>query len=180
MVTKLYKEQKVEKSKVKRFLTLIFVITLVCGAIMAVAWKLNDNDFLDPDENVKKIETNAETMRDEGDAKLVQESGGGAASLSYTKVVTVDLNTKQIHMLFGNPSRSNYNAVVQVMVEGEVIGMSGRLEPGYQVRELPLDKDVELFPGKYEGKLQIYFYDPVTFERAMVNSAIPVTIEAGK
>ncbi len=71
-------------------------------------------------------------------------------------------------------------AVVQVVLQDEVIGISGRLEPGYQVRELSLDKKLKLSPGEYEGKLQVYFYDPATDERAMVNASIPVSITVKK
>lgn len=166
--------------KRKLLLLLIPAVGLLCILILAVAWHSGNNKSLDPDETVTKPESRAEAMGDEGDGKLEQEGGGGATSLTYADKVTVDLNMGKLKLLLGNPSRANYNAVVQVVLQDEVIGISGRLEPGYQVRELSLDKKLKLSPGEYEGKLQVYFYDPATDERAMVNASIPVSITVKK
>lgn len=175
--------------------TRIIIIILIIVALLALCvtlWAVflrdgkeiapaesSSETALAPDYAPKDVESNAEPMGDEGDEKMSQPEGGGAVSLTYSKDVSINLSDKTCSLLFGNPTRSNQDMVVQIIIQDEVIVESGRLEPGNQVTKLDLTDEAaaKLSAGGYEGKISVLYYQQDTGEKAIVNTEIPVTIE---
>ena len=161
----------------------VLLLLLVMATIIAAAigiWNLlyRGNDALPPDYAPRETEKNALPIGDDGDKKLDQPEGGGAVSLTYAKDVTISLSEKSAKLLFGNPTKSNQDMVLRLVIDDVVVLQSGRLTPGNKVYELDLLKGMEkrLSAGGYEGKFVVLYYDRTSGELAMVNTEIPVTV----
>lgn len=175
--------------KTRIIIVILIVIALIAIGITVWAAFFRDSKesapaesssaALAPDYAPKDVESNAEPMGDEGDEKMSQPEGGGAVSLTYSKDVSINLSDKTCSLLFGNPTRSNQDMVVQIVIQDEVVVESGRLEPGNQVTKLDLTDEAaaKLSAGGYDGKIAVLYYQQDTGEKAIVNTEIPVTIE---
>ncbi len=171
-----------ESKKNNKVLVIIIILALVTVSAVAVTvWALflrgGEDVVLSPDYAPVEEESNAEVISDD-ESKLVAPEGGGAASLMYQKTVKVDLSDKKATLLFGNPSKSTQDMVVQLVIQDNVIIQSGLLKPGNRVTSLELldGKDEMLKEGGYEGKLRVLYYDPVTGEKAILDTEIAVDV----
>ncbi len=170
-----------ENEKNKRLsILLILLLLLLMITIGITIWALffrEDKIVLAPDYAPQETEKNAEDIPgDGGGDKLPQEQGGGAVSLIYSKEATIDLSENTAKLLFGNPQKSNQNMLVQIVIQDTVILQSGLITPGHQVTKLELFDNIKLSPGIYEGKLAVYYYQPDTGEKAMLNTDIVLNI----
>lgn len=173
------KEEEEKKDK-KRWLLLLLLLLLLLFLVLVGIWLLyfrggnRDNTLPAP-----SIETNAESIAgDDTGEKLDAPEGGGAVSLTYSKEVSINLTEKKASLVFGNPARSNQDAVVQLVIQNTVILRSGSLTPGTQVTALNLAEGAaeKLTAGVYEGKFVVSFYDQPTGRWATLNAEIPVTV----
>lgn len=163
----------------KLLIPVLILITLV--AVGVTIWALCFRDaapVLAPDYAPVEEESNAQPIQDDSDEKLEAEEGGGAVSLTYSNEVTIDLSDKTAGLLFANPGKSLQDMVVQIVIEDTVIVQSGTLKPGNQVTTLDLldGAESQLQSGGYDGKFVVFYYDPDTGEKAVVNTEIPITI----
>ena len=163
--------------------TLFAVVTLACIVTVVVVLMGREEappTVISPDYAPKEEDPNAETLPDDTGDKLEQPEGGGAVSLLYATEVTVDLSDGKAALLFGNPQRSNQDMVVQIVIRDRVIARSGRITPGHRVTALDLLPDgPSLGVGTYVSEncqFVVLYYDPVSGERAMLNTEIPVTV----
>lgn len=167
--------------KEKIFLIIIALITVAAigVTIWALFFRKPDDSGLTPDYAPQETESNAESMPDNGNDKLESPDGGGAVALSYTKNVTIDLSEEKAVLNFGNPSESNQDVLVQIVIQDNILVQSGRLTPGHKVSQLNLleGKAKLLKAGGYEGKIVVLLYDQESGEKAMLNAEIPVTIK---
>lgn len=157
-------------------ITLASVVTVV---VVLMGREEAPSSAVPPDYAPKDEEPNAEPIPDDtGEAP--ETSDGGSVSLLYSPDVTVDLSEGKVTLLFGNPRKSNQDMVLQVVIRDRVILQSGRITPGNRVTVLELSPDgPRLGAGKYLSencKFVVSYYDPVSGERAMLNTEIPVTV----
>lgn len=156
------------------------LLILLLATISVMVWALFFRDKTPApisDYAPQQIEKNAETIAGEDDGqKLPQQQGGGAVSLTYSKNVEIDLSERKVKLLFANPSKSNQDMMLQIVIEDTVILQSGLISPGYQVTALDLDDDIKLTNGTYDGEFIVYYYQKDTGEKAMLNTEIPLTI----
>ena len=175
--------QKANKSTI--IIAILAVITV--AALCVTMWALflrepsagdDDKVILNPDYAPQKQEQNAETIPDDTGEKMENPEGGGAVSLTYSNEVTIDISDKAAALYFANPGKSNQDMVIQIAIQDTIILQSGTLSPGNQVKLLNLLEGAEdmLQPGGYEGKFVVLYYDPISGEKSMVNTEIPVTI----
>ena len=175
--------QKANKSTI--IIAILAVITV--AALCVTMWALflrepsagnDDKVILNPDYAPQKQEQNAETIPDDTGEKMENPEGGGAVSLTYSNEVTIDISDKAAALYFANPGKSNQDMVIQIAIQDTIILQSGTLSPGNQVKLLNLLEGAEdmLQPGGYEGKFVVLYYDPISGEKSMVNTEIPITI----
>lgn len=163
-------------SKVRLIILItLAIITLI--ALLLIVWSCAFNKgpgVLDPDYAIKDEEPNVEDIGDGGGDKLESPDGGGAVSLTYSKKVKIDLSDKKASLHFGNPSKSNQDLILELVVKDTVIIQSGRISPGKRVTRLDLDGDAHkmLATGGYVGTFVIYYYNPETGERAVLDTKI--------
>ena len=172
----------------KKTTIIIAILALITVAAIGVTmWALffrepsagDDNKvILNPDYAPQKQEQNAETIPNDTGDKMAPPEGGGAVSLTYSNEVKIDISDKAAAVYFANPGKSNQDMVLQIVIQDTVILQSGTLKPGNQVKLLNLLEGAEkmLQPGGYEGKFVVLYYDPISGEKSMVNTEIPITI----
>ena len=161
----------------------VITVTALCVTMWALFFREpsagDDNKvILNPDYAPQKQEQNAETIPNDTGDKMEPPEGGGAVSLTYSNEVKIDISDKAAAVYFANPGKSNQDMVLQVVIQDTVILQSGTLKPGNQVKLLNLLEGAEkmLQPGGYEGKFVVLYYDPISGEKSMVNTEIPITI----
>lgn len=172
---------KEKKQRSMKFAILVLLLILVI-TIGVTVWALFFRDtapVLAPDYAPVEEEQNAEAIESEGDEeKMEAAEGGGAVSMSYQKGVTVSLSQQEAYLNFQNPSKSVNDMVLQLVIESgdeteTVIAQSGTIKPGKQVEKLEMmDGAARLSAGTYHGKFYIFYYDPDSGEKAIVNSSI--------
>ncbi len=161
----------------KRFVTALCIIATLCLMLASCdkGFTLGPSEST-PDYPAREEEKYAERIPGDDGTSKPSQSGGGSVSLRFHKEITVQTSQKTVELLFGNPSKSNKNAVIKIELNGATIASSGIIKPGYQVTKLDLAQGAEnlLSTGNFEGKIIVEFYDPMTEEKGMVNTEIPV------
>lgn len=161
-------------------LLLLLVLATIIAAVVGIwnLWFRRSDTLLPPDYAPRVPEKNAIPIGDDGDKKLDQPEGGGAVSLTYAKEVSISLSEKTAQLLFANPTKSNQDMVLRLVIDDVVIFQTGRLIPGNKIHEVDLLKGMEkrLSAGGYDGKFVVLYYGRTSGELAMVNTEIPVTV----
>lgn len=165
----------------RRYLLPLLLLLIALAALGIAAWALlkpEDTAVIAPDFNLLQMEQNAESMPDDGTQRAPSAEGGGSVVLNFSYDVQVDLSEKKTELYFGLPQQSNKDAVLQVVVDDVLLCQSGRLPPGYQVRELPLQPAAaqRMEPGIYAGEIRVLYYNEQTGERAILDTKIEVNI----
>lgn len=153
---------------------LIIIIIL----ILLLLRQCSGAEVLNPDYPPVSDDPYASEIPGDNGEKLEHEEGGGAVSIELQDNVTIDLSDKMVYLHFANPGRSTQDMMMQIEIQGEILVQSGRIRPGYQVKQLDLLKNAEkkLKKGIYEGTIKLYYYNPENNERAMIDTRIPVDI----
>lgn len=175
-------ESKDKRRSVLIIILLIGIIICIAVTVWAVFFREPDK-VIPPDYAPGKLEPNAEKVTGDDTGKLDAPVGGGAISMQYADKVTVDLSDKKAYLSYTNPSKSTQDIVLQIVIKGQVIVQSERIEPGYQVKELPLidGADGLLSEGVYtEAVFKILSYDPKTGEKSMIDTQAEITVTVRK
>ncbi len=152
---------------------LILLILLLLLLLFLCIWMLRfRTPTLAPDYAPPKEDSHATEIEGDDENKLEKPEGGGAIGMTYLRDVTVDLSEKRVYLLYQNPGRSNSDVMVQVVVQDVVIAQSGRIEPGKQIQRIDLLPGTArlLEEGGYDAQLAVFFYDPVTAERSLLQT----------
>lgn len=172
--------QRPEKSDRKSRWIILLLLLLLLIAIGVTLWALffREETTLTLDYAPRREDKYAQSLDDQGDEKLEQVQGGGAVSLTYSTKVTVTLDDGMASVYFANPSKSNQDMVLQLVVQDVILAQSGRLSPGKQLDTLELLEGAasRLQPGGYNGQFVVLFYQPDTGEKTIVNTEIPVDV----
>ena len=169
-----------EDGKKRRNKILIILLLVISAAAINVSiWAVwfRQTAAEPSDYAPQQEDTNAEPIgKEETDEKFESTGGGGAVSLIYAKEVTLDLSTKEAEVLFQNPSKSNQDMALQLVIDGKVIARSEKLPVGYKLTKLTKVDTEKLSAGTYGGKFVVLYYSADTGEKAIINTEIPVTI----
>lgn len=166
----------------QKFIIILLGIITTC-AVCVTVWALvcrRPAPLLAPDYAPMEAEANARPIdtEEKDQEKLKAERGGGAVSMTYQKEVAITISENRAALLFQNPSQSLNDMVLQLVITGSdgtetVVAQSGNIKPGNQVDHLDLEEGAaRLSEGVYSGKFRIYYYDPDSGEKAMVNSSV--------
>lgn len=173
--------QEQEEKKNQKRLWMILLLLVTIAALGTAVYLLTRGGAGKPlDYAPKKIDMAAVQIEDSGE-KLSAPEGGGAVSLTYSTDVLLDLQEKKAEILFENPSKSTQDIVLQLLVAGtegeeEVLAQSELIPAGYRLEELPVEAELTLSSGKYEGLFRVLYYDADTGEKAVLNTEIPVKL----
>ena len=119
----------------KWILLLLLLLLLLLAAVSVTIWALffRSAPTLSPDYAPRQNEQYAEDIGDNDDSKLTQSEGGGAVSITYTTNVDIDLSKGIAELYFANPTKSNQDMVLQIVIKDVVIAQSGTISPGKQI-----------------------------------------------
>lgn len=163
---------------------LILVLSLVTIACLCVTgWAVFLRPAQEPaaasqDYAPVELEPNAEPLQNEAPASSAAEPAdrsGGSVTILFGGEVFVSRATRSVSLDYSNPSESTHNVTVAVVLVDKngtevTIARSGLLQPGSALAHLDLDTNVNLPAGSYDGYFSLGFYDPVSNEKATVNS----------
>ena len=168
--------KKPNKQSLLVFLLLFITVSAICVAVWALFFRTTDT-VLTPDR-APVAETHAQPIPGDADKAAEAEPGSGNVSLTYSNQVRISLSGKTAELLFANPGRSDQDVVLQLVIQDIVILQSGRIAPGHQVMklDLPAEAAAMLMPGGYEGNFLLHFYHPNNGEKAIVTTALPVSV----
>lgn len=164
------------KSRVP-FLIAMFILILGILVGLFLFWKVmfQSVPVVDPDHPLPDNDTHMEKMEDDDTEKV--HSDGGAVSMIYTLSADLNLTTEQANIYFKNPNASNHDVMLHLcIVEDETlipVAKSGLLKAGYALYTMDMMEDtVRLNKGTYDAAFVVYYYDPLTGEKALVESTI--------
>ena len=169
----------------KRILTLLLVSVLLLtmtATMLAPCKKDEDPDKspIPPDYAPPAQEGGAEDIGDDGEQKLEGPTGGGAVGMTYSNEVTIDISEKKAILRFDNPSKSQNSMVLQLKIGEMVVFETGAIAPGKRITSMDVKDSVleqlELITYTTDTNFRVYFYDPNTNERAMVDTKLPVSV----
>lgn len=164
-------------------ITAILVILLLFAffiTMWAVFFRGSGAKPIPPDYPPQGTEDNQKPIEGDNSDKIESPEGGGAINVTYSTAVKVDLSENKVTLLYANPNASNQNVAILIMIGDLVVAKSDQITPGHGVDTLSLERYAKerLMVGGYNGELVIRAYDPVTGEKAMVDTkgAITVTV----
>lgn len=169
--------QKEDEKKRRGLLLLLLLLLLFTIGIGGWALFLREEAPL-PSGPQQEANGSVESIGGNDTTKLESPEGGGAVSLTYSKEVNVNLTEKMVSLIFGNPSRSTQDIILQLVAGDVVIFQSDLITPGNQVTSMALAQGIEnqLASGSCEGRFFVSFYDQKSGEKSMFQIEIPVTI----
>lgn len=165
-----------------RFAFLLILLILLAAIIIAVVILcqvvLNPSvPVINPDHPLPDEDPYVEVIPEDETEKVQSESGGGSVSMIYTLVADLDLSSGKANIYFMNPNASNHDVVVKLCVLDDdkevVIAESGRVQAGYGLYKLDMTEgSAVLSSGVYDAVYKVQYYDPLTGEKALVESTI--------
>ena len=162
------------RSKTYLILATVVALLAICVAVWALFFRAPETTA---DPEISPVADEHLTPTDDGDdEKMPQAEGGGAVNITYFNEVTISLADATAAVQITNPTRSNQSMLIQLMIQDVKVGQSGTIPPGNQLAVIPLNENITIEPGSYDGKFQLLFFDVKTNQQANLTTSIPVTI----
>lgn len=162
------------RSKTYLILATVVALLAICVAVWALFFRAPETPA---DPEISPVADEHLTPTDDGDdEKMPQAEGGGAVNITYSNEVTISMADATAAVQITNPTRSNQSMLIQLMIQDVKVGQSGTIPPGNQLTVIPLDENITLEPGTYEGMFHLLFFDTETNEQANLSTNIPVHI----
>lgn len=146
---------------------------ILCLLVTVWALFLRDGGTpIAPDYPPQGTEANQKPLEGDESEKMESPQGGGSINVTYNVNATVDLSEGTVALLYANPQASNQDVAILIMIDDLVIAKSDLISPGNGVDTLPLDDYAKgrIAVGGYDAELVIRAYDPVSGEKAMVDT----------
>lgn len=166
-------------------IVILCLLVVVCMGvtIWAVFFRSDHGVELTPDYAPPGEDENSQKIPGDSEEKLDVTQGGGAIGIQYSQQVKIDLSEKMAYIHYANPSRSTQNVLLQIVIKGTIVAQSGVVKPGYQIAKVKLLDEAEklLQQGTYvDAVFKFLSYDPVTAEKAMVDTEGKITVTVKK
>lgn len=165
------------KTKLIMIALSVVLVVALCVSIWAIFFREGEA-VLPPDYPPQGTDDNQTPIPDDTGGNIETPEGGGAVNITYAENITVDLSDKLASLYYANPSRSNQNVAIAIVIGEEVIIKSELITPGNMVTSLPLVDGAEkkLSAGGYNAEIIIYCYHPETGEKAMIDTKGEVVV----
>ena len=168
-----------EQAKTKAWLIPVLVggIVICIGVTVWALFFRSGGEALIPDYAPQQAEQNAQPIPGDDGTRLDAPEGGGAISIEYENQVIIDLSDGKAYLNYANPGKSTQDVVLRIEIQDTAVAQSGTIRPGHQVSALSLldGAAVKLQEGVYDAVFRILSYDPVTGEKAMVDTLAEIT-----
>ncbi len=161
------------------FLILLLLFLAAIGAAVGILLSMlqpeapvvsPNNPLPDPDPDVRPLPPSDEPAPD-------VSTEGGKVSMIYSLSAKMQRSTGEITILFKNPTASNHDVMLEMYVpyaDGDIkIAQSGRIPAGNGLYTLDfIPSSAVMGEGVYSAYYKVIYYDPVSGERALVESKI--------
>ncbi len=178
-------EKPLQISKRTLIILLCTMIAAILVGLALLLWMLldglDDGKILLPDDAYQTVDPNVQPYPGgKDDPALQYPAGGGAASFICEAQLQIDLGQARVGLMFANPANSPQNMLIELRIQDVTVAQSGRIEPGYRITEMTLQRGDVLTQGIYRGELLIYFYAPDTGVQTVQTSfPVSVTVKQG-
>lgn len=159
------------------FLLLLAAIGVACGILLSML-QTPEKPVIAPNHPLPEVDPDVRPLPpDNGGEGTNVSNGGGKVSMIYSLAAKKQESSGNITVLFKNPSASDHDVVLEMYIPyaaGDVkIAESGRIPAGNGLYTLRFIEDsATLGQGVYTAYYKVIYYDPVTGERALVESKI--------
>lgn len=164
-----------KKVKVKRIVAVILLVLTLLVVILAI-WILMNKQVTVMNYNVPPKDINAVKVEDTTSSVVDLEDGKDYGEVTWMHDVELSISGKIATFYFQNPSTSQLNMVVHLVVGGKELATSNLIEPGYELTKITDIDTSELTPGIYDGVLRADNYDPETNERSIMATEMEVKV----
>lgn len=158
-------------------IVLTFLGIIIIGLIVLLGLYLTPNFKFE--NNNSDVDKNAVQDKEDNEEKMEVSEGGGAASITYSNIINIKKEEKQINLYLKNPNKSREKMILEIMLEHDdkeiKIGESKLIPPGYEIRKLSLSNE-DLEKGNYKGYIKVYFVSEKTNKKEIVDTKINVDI----
>ena len=163
------------------FLVTLFVLLALIAvtSVLIVQLLMNPKPpvVINPDHPLPDIDPEIEHLPPSDDDEKVDSNGGGFVSIVYTKDAVVSLATNKATIFYQNPNKSNHSVVIELyLVSGDAeyfLGRTGLIPAGSAIYEIDVsERDANVRAGIYTGLYRLFYYDPITGERAALSSDV--------
>lgn len=156
---------------------LLLLVAIVVAVVLIVGLLMRSTPAFEPDHPLPDPDPYVEEIEKDDTDKVESEGGGGSVSMIYTLAADLSLSSGNINIYFMNPNASNHDVVVQLCIVSEdkevKIAESGLVQAGYGLYKLDMIEDTAvLSEGVYNAVYKVLYYDPLTGEKALVESTI--------
>lgn len=147
-------------------------IVLCMGVTIWALFFRDGGKPISPDYPPQGTEANQKPLEGDESEKMESPQGGGSINVTYNVNATVDLSEGTVSLLYANPQASNQDVAILIMIDDLVVAKSDLISPGNGVDTLTLDEYAKdkLSVGGYDAELVIRAYNPVSGEKAMVDT----------
>lgn len=191
-----YIRRKKERNSFKWLLPVAAILLLKLGAMTVYAMVSSDNRWI---RAYKPVTEERSIKPIINDRTAGQTSENNSITIKVESLATYSGGGKLL-LKMSNPSASNQNAVMEVLVPKEylngelgyedakkyneqyeyyVVAKTGAIPPGYLVEEfdwLGIDKR-DLASGVYPAFIRVYFYDAKTNEKSLLDSLFEIKLK---
>lgn len=164
-----------KKVKIKRIIAVILFILTILIVVLAI-WLLMNKQVTVMNYNVPPKDINAVKVEDEQSSMVDVEDGNGYGEVTWMQDVELSISGKIATFYFQNPSTSQLNMVVHLVVGDKELATSNLIEPGYELTKITDVDTSGLTPGTYDGVLRADNYDPETNERSIMATEMEVKV----
>lgn len=164
----------------RKNLAILILSGLIVICIGVTLWALlrgGADAPISPDYPPQGTERNQQPLEDDS-TPLESPEGGGAINVTFGTEATAALSAQTVSLYYANPGVSNQNVAFLIRIDELVVAKSDLITPGHAVTELQLEAAAcsKLQVGSYAAELVIRAYDPVTGEKAMIDTRGAITL----
>lgn len=164
-----------KKVKVKRVISMILLILTLVIIVLAI-WLLMNKQVTVMNYNVPPKDVNAVKVKGDTPVTVDVEDGKDYGEVTWMQDVELSISGKIATFYFQNPSTSQLNMVVHLVVGDKELAASNLIEPGYELTKITDVDTSGLEPGVYDGVIRADNYNPETNERSIMATEMEVKV----
>lgn len=154
---------------------IVLLLFLIVGVALACVLIVGNPSVQEVEQIVpayppKETDPNQSPMEGDPGGEIETQAGQDAMNITYGEKAVADLSSGTVSFYYANPSRSNVDVVVSLVVADKVICQSQRITPGHQISKLAILDNARgvLQVGGYDAKFVVGCYDPETNAKDLI------------
>lgn len=146
------------KKEEKKVSDKLFLLTLFLVLVLIGGFAVNNENILHVSESTNLLPNTSETEKISEKEPLNTSAISSKLLLSISPKITINEDGLTGQISVHNPSSNKVGQQALIIDEdGQVIGHTGLIKPGYQASQIKLDR--EMSKGSHEVSVRLKFYD---------------------